>query len=172
MSSGHYASFLSSFFSFLSYILSFTPSSISTGEVSSGHSASHTPIISGYAILGSVALLFLCWTVLSLSYYWDNTLSPFCCTLCKLISLNLSSIVSTLNIVSSRKYEDEKVGSLYGGESLLPSLSSFSSWTYVHYFHKVDFWHWFILFASGKQVLLIAQIYLLTHVHNLFLPDE
>ena len=67
----------------------FTQSSITTGDDSSWCSSltSHVATTYGYVILGSFAFLFLYWTVLSLSYSWDDNYSPFLCTLCKFISL-------------------------------------------------------------------------------------
>ena len=96
---------------------SFIKSSITTGDESSRYSSltSHVATTAGDVILGSVAFLFLYWDVLPLSYYWDDNSSPFF-TLCKFISFNLSSIVSTLTLCPSLKNHDEKVGSLSGGE--------------------------------------------------------
>ena len=88
--------FIPIIFFFLSYFLSFTPSSFSIGEVSSDDSASLVFIFAGDAILGNFPFLFLCWTVLSLSYSWDDKFSPLFCTLSKFISFNLSLIISTV----------------------------------------------------------------------------
>ena len=151
----------------------FTQFSITTGYVPSGHSSltSHISIIAGDVILGSVAFLFLYLTILYFSYSWYNPLSPFFFALCKFIYFNLSSIVFTLTIGFSWKYDDEKVGSLYGVESIPPSLSFLYFWTFVHSLHKVDFGLFYLL-CVRKTGLNHCPTFLINSCSQMFLSEE
>ena len=96
----------------------------------------------------------------------------FFCTLYKLISFNLTSILSTVKLGFSIKYDEKKVCSISSVGSIFSSFPFIYFWTYVHYLHKTVFGHFLIGFASGKNFFIISQLYSLTHVHIFCLPEE
>ena len=147
----------------MSFFLSLTPSSISTGGVSSGHSAYFFLIIffiliifsiiytflllnrrsvirefcvtciilAGYSFLGSFPFLLLCVNCSIFFMFISWQCFSFFCTLSKLISFNLDSILSTVKTGFSIKYDEKKVCSIFCVGSIFLSFSFISFWTYV-----------------------------------------
>ena len=94
----------------------------------------------------------------------------FFCILFKVLFLTFFNIFH-INYRSFLENDDEKIDSLSGWD------------TKFHHFHLHLVEHVYILcikhfleekkcFASGKHVFIIPQLSSLTHVHNLFLPEE